>query len=127
MYVYFLFLLCYSSVSLSPMHQMEKIFKIFLKNYVLETNPIILKCLLCFPAASVGCRRKGEQRWLYTCKHRTVTTMSNDSQKWLSKWGKWYDGNFFIEMSEFEDYFLVTEALFSIDICCIQHIVLITF
>lgn len=60
-YSYVLFLLCFSSVSLLPMHQMEKIFKIFLKSYILETNPMILKRLLCFPAVSVGCRRKGSK------------------------------------------------------------------
>lgn len=43
------------------MHQTEKIIKIFLKNDIFETNPIILKCLIFFPAVSVGCRRKGSK------------------------------------------------------------------
>lgn len=55
-YFYFAF-----PVSLSFMHLMEKIFKIFLKNYIPETNPIILKCLVCFPTFSVGCRMKGNK------------------------------------------------------------------
>lgn len=61
MYDYFLFQLSFSAVSLSSMHQMEKIIKVFLKNDIFETNLIILKYLICFPAVSVGCRRKGSK------------------------------------------------------------------
>lgn len=65
MYVCFLFQLCFSAVSLSSMHQMEKIIRLFLKNDILETNPIILKCLIGFPAFSVGCRRKERKMIVY--------------------------------------------------------------
>lgn len=121
-YSYFAF-----PVSLSPTHQIiEKIFKVFFKMSFLRLALSLWDIYLVLPLLPLiteGKRSKDDRIPVNTeLLPPPAPTIKSSFQNDPLLRGKRYDGNFSIEMSELADYFLVTEALFSIDVLCIEHL-----